>query len=52
MFNIEQTRCSQLDRTFLRKYVALSKTLFAVECVMHTNERQIALSVLEGLRGD
>jgi hypothetical protein len=30
----------------------LSKTLFAVERVMDMNERQIALSVLESLRGD
>jgi hypothetical protein len=31
--------------------IALSK-FFAVECVMNINERQIALSVLESLRGD
>ena len=30
----------------------LSKTLFAVGPVMDMNERQIALSVLESLRGD
>jgi hypothetical protein len=30
----------------------LSRMLFAVECVMDINERQIALSVLESLRGD
>jgi hypothetical protein len=30
----------------------LSKMLFAVELVMDINERQIALSVLESLRGD
>jgi hypothetical protein len=30
----------------------LSKTLFAVEFVMDMTERQIALSVLESLRGD
>ena len=29
-----------------------SKTLFAVGPIMDTNERQIALSVLESLRGD
>ncbi len=32
--------------------VALSKMLFAVERVMGVNQRQIALSVLESLRGD
>ena len=30
----------------------LSKTLFAVGPIMDMNERQIALSVLESLRGD
>jgi hypothetical protein len=32
--------------------IPLSKTLFAVERVMDTNEKQIALSVLESLRAD
>jgi hypothetical protein len=32
--------------------IPLSKTLSAVELVMDMNERQIALSVLESLRGD
>ena len=30
----------------------MSRMLFAVEWVMDTNQRQIALSVLESLRGD
>ena len=32
--------------------ISLSKKLFAVELVMEMNKRQIALSVLESLRGD
>jgi len=52
MFAIAQTRCSQLYRMFLRSTVPLSKTLFAVEYVLNTNEKQIALSILESLRED
>jgi hypothetical protein len=37
---------------FLRSTVPLSKTLFAVEYVLNTNEKQIALSILESLRAD
>ena len=36
----------------LRSTVPLSKPLFAVEYVMNTNEKQIALSILESLRSD
>jgi hypothetical protein len=36
----------------LRSTVPLTKTLFAVEYVMNTNEKQIALSILESLRAD
>ena len=32
--------------------MGLSQTLFAVGPIMDTNQRQIALSVLESLRGD
>ena len=35
-----------------RKYHESSETLFAVGSIMDMNERQIALSVLESLRGD
>jgi hypothetical protein len=37
---------------FLRKYRAAVQSVVPVEGVMNMNERQIALSVLESLRGD
>src|SRR6266849_4028837 len=36
----------------IKSTILLCKMLFAVEHVMNINERQIALSVLESLRGD
>ena len=53
MFRIAQIKCSKLDKNVPQKVpVPLTKTLLAVERVMDMNERQIALSVLESLRGD
>ena len=47
MFKTAQIKVHQGSR------IPLSKTLFAVErYLMDTNEKQIALSVLEGLRAD
>ena len=46
MVTIAQTKYSS------ESALLLSKTLFAVECLMDANDRQIALSVLENLRED